>query len=320
MQLTFGRGLIVAAITFGLGSPSIVSADPTVFSSARILAGNNIGGVTYVADVAPWSFSSTQGQTASISSSAIFSGNNSSGAPSSMTLDYAAKAQADATQLKVSASGTLTGAYFNAGNSPYVIDTNFTVDPNGSPTYITVGGQADLNDTLTVVGGPGLAYIKANIGIDGKILGYNGMGNIGGLALLQLAGVQNFNFTPIYLERGNFDGDFKEIDTMVMSNAFAVNAGAVNFGLRLDASVSYYFMGFGRPLQNLYEGYVDFFNTLTIDSFTGYDAQGNIVDLASVTGSGGQSYAVTQVPEPASLVMFGIGLAGLIAVRRRKIH
>jgi len=50
-----------------------------------------------------------------------------------MNLTYDAQAQASATGLKSSASASLTNAFYNASNSPFVMDSSFATDPNGNP-------------------------------------------------------------------------------------------------------------------------------------------------------------------------------------------
>jgi hypothetical protein len=64
------------------------------------------------------------------------------------------------------------------------------------------------------------------------------------------------------------------------------------------------------------ESFVDFYSTATITGLTFHDAGGNIITGYSMTTGSGHDYLA--VPEPATMLLLGTGLMGILCVRKRK--
>lgn len=68
----------------------------------------------------------------------------------------------------------------------------------------------------------------------------------------------------------------------------------------------------------------DFMNTVNLLDIYAYDANGNLIDAVSATGSGGYQYSLASVPggnsvpEPSVLALLGIAFGGSIIARRKK--
>ena len=313
---------VVAAIT---AMPAISNAIPLPVynSSVRILGGNAVTpGNYYQTDIVPGSYDYSGG-VASNSDNVSYTGLDGNGDSATMQLQYNAQAQASATGLKSSAMATLTNAFYNAANDPFVTNTSFDTDPNGIPSQISVSSAAVINETLTVVGAPDLATLVVSLTIDGTTIGRFSPDNYVGGAVAQVYRTGGCSSYCNVFSTGYSDTLQSYND--VVSAAYSVVGGDVNFGLELATRVDYALdwseYGGDAILPDLLSGSADFFNTVTIGEFRGYNASGAQVNLVSVTGSGGQQYnvgTVSTVPEPASLALMSAGLVAFSMVRRAR--
>lgn len=64
-------------------------------------------------------------------------------------------------------------------------------------------------------------------------------------------------------------------------------------------------------------GEADFGNTLEVIGVDLRDNNGNLLTGDSITGDSGNSYAITLVPEPSSVLLFGFGSLSLAFRRLR---
>jgi len=311
-------------LQFGLGVVAIVSAfaAPLAANAAPIFYSETVADVINATN--PWATGANlaldQGSSsASISGSTNFTGLNLAGNPTTSTFQYGSSTSASSGSLKAQVDGTVANPYYNAANAPYIYEN--TINPDGSPTLVRVRANVSMSDSLNVVGGPGLAFIKANIGIDGK-----SEASISSSVNAYVFATSTLGSQMVWYDQ-NYGGT-SLVDDAFSTQGLSVSGGvsAIEISLRLE--LSFYLN------EWLFEGYDlfgsgDFFNTLTINSFSGFDANGNPVDLASVTGSDGSSFATVrfadpgdpnQVPEPTSFALIGIGLAGLAAARRQRTH
>lgn len=100
----------------------------------------------------------------------------------------------------------------------------------------------------------------------------------------------------------------------VMTPSVALNgntSSSINLWLSTRVRANLTNLDAGRPLFLLESDYA---NTVTILGFEVFDADGNLLPNAVVTGADGTVYrtlAPTTVPEPTLLALFGVGLIGI---------
>ncbi|MFT3719387.1 PEP-CTERM sorting domain-containing protein [Pseudorhodoferax sp.] len=241
-----------------------------------------------------------------------------------MTFSYSAKAQAGPQTLRAGVQATLTTPFYNASNPRYVIGLNNWdnvggspydwVNPAGVPSGFSFTATASISDELQVVGGPGLRYVAAQLSIDGMVKGFPPEDPGDGYSDATLQDQQGqFYYTGV-------ESSERKVHEEIWTNRHAVFSARVTFFLALSASV-YFDLDLEELGPAAYDGYADFFDTVTIERFAGFDDAGQPVDLASVIGSDGHAYAtvrVGQLPEPGVLGLFAAGLGGLAAAQRRR--
>lgn len=179
----------------------------------------------------------------------------------------------------------------------------------------------------------GIAAAIASLTANATIIDFSG----GVPAGLSLGGSMTFNSTGgdhLYMEQ-YFDDDFINFDSPTKVNSFQMNANPWE-GYGFPSSGAGWLVdleAFDASNQSLGSQTVDLSNYLTWDNWLTVELDvENVSRLAfySPSASHGQGFwpaidnlrineaSANNVPEPASLALLGIGLAGLGAMRRRK--
>lgn len=305
----------------------VASAAPQYFSSVGAYGGNylspsNIGSALLPGD----SSVGNTGNNALATNAGAYtaSGLDGAGNNASMTLNYSGSAQAGTQGLKAVASANLSDAFYNPSNPRYVVDSDLNTDPTGVPDNLFVESRAEVRDALSVAGGSDLSYITASLRFHGQT--FNG---------LDVAGWRGGVSGQVYDAAGQLHAPdsppgLTVYDSLITTRGYAVTGGTTDFVLWLWTYVNFIFNeDYSIPgIEPYYEGTADFFNTVTIESFSGFDANGRAVDLFSVEGSDGYAYQTVrvddpqgpgnEVPEPATVALLGVGLFSMVVSRRLK--
>lgn len=200
---------------------------------------------------------------------------------------------------------------------------NLTDSPYGASAWITI------SDTITVGGGTGIGYLEFAWAVDGILVADD-----------QLHSVFQITANNDYYPFARYEACGAEYYAAAQCQQPVGAAVPVH-----DAPPRGFFFVFGTPLtvewtfaaaiagcpwigpclwvDQPFVGVVDFSNTARLQPLVVLDGSGSAVEGASVVSDGGFSYEVagtgpTPVPEPASLLLLGAGLAALARWRKQR--
>lgn len=268
-----------------------------------------------------------------VSGTVSFSGVDVGGDTSTMDLYYRADSSVTAGgQLRSISEMYLTGGFYNLGNAPYVVGDGSVTDPSGAPQWLNISSQAYMYESLTLVGDPNLTAISIQFNVDGTLVDNTALLDSNyGFARLTFEDTRVSGF-PEYVYSTNTLLPFPSTaNTVVTTSPIDVIGGEVDFLLTLATGVGFDFtiyddLFFDDP-SNVTDQQIqmDFFNTVTIGDISGFDINGNPVDLVSAIGSSGYQYSTVRlvtnpdpntVPIPPVFALLGLGMLGMAYSRR----
>ncbi len=182
---------------------------------------------------------------------------------------------------------------------------NFTWDPNWNQVVFETKAEARLLDTLTFSAGK---FVEFRVGATGSNTSIDNQGH-------SHSGTGGFFLT--------INGSCGGITPANCFTSFGTGiaiipipaSGIVNLNADLVIDLGGVFF---RPEQTVNgSASVDVSHTIQIDSAVVLDANHQPIVGATISAESGHDYAAAAVPLPASLLLFGSGLAGCGFVRRR---
>lgn len=235
-------------------------------------------------------------------SNMTFSGLDAANNPQMMTFSGWTSSESDYGQLHNATYVDVTNNYYNASNPAYDPTSN-----TGSPYSLNSLGFSIFSDTLQFGGALQSGYQAQYVfHIDGSVTG-NLTENDGADIGVNLAGQ--------YFEQGWFgDGSYNTTwaTGLVPINGITPQQIQVQFSTQAYVDNWYYADGSNDS------GTSDFSDTAGLVGIEIYNANGQLVSPAGITvgSASGTQYAL--LPEPAGWASMGIGLVGLLGLKRRR--
>ena len=191
--------------------------------------------------------------------------------------------------------GTNPDAYAKARSS-FGNNGGFAIATNQSP-YKGVFAESIWSDGFTITGGSGQGSLTLSIALDGTL---NGIGAN--------------SFFLLFVSDSPIMCNFMDA-ACAGSSVFSPVLGGFSGYQTLLASIDFtygktFYIASYLGAEVLGDGEADFFNSAKFGA--------TAPDGSSITGLSGTTYQLSAVPEPATIALLGLGLAGFAATRRRK--
>jgi hypothetical protein len=283
-----GKGFFSLAIVIGASSSSfaVIGLDATTFlgSQSDFFAPTN----TFAGN------SNSTGALVTANGSKDFTGLDRSGNTQTSNFSGSSSASSSYGRLRSQATATLTNTFYNSSNAA-----------NGNPNIFVAVGQAGFTDKLTFTGGSILpthkvryiyfisgqmsgtecvAALVTNIGASSESVSFNSASG---------SQIAQYFTTNLYDVSGTFQQDVR---TTFLSSF------QTNTQFKIDGSTL--------------TGAANFSSTATLTGIEMFDASGNRVTNFTVTSESGTAYST--VPEPATFIACGLGIAGILRKRSKR--